>query len=47
MQHNLQNGRTGNREDDAQQAKVRPTNQNRDHCNGWAANRRHAAAMFG
>jgi hypothetical protein len=29
MQHDLQNGRGRNRKDDAQQAKERPTNQNR------------------
>lgn len=30
MQHNLQNSRKGNRQDDTQQAKERPTNQNCD-----------------
>jgi hypothetical protein len=30
MRHNLQNGRKGHREDDAQQAKECPANQNRD-----------------
>ena len=29
--HDLQHGRDGNRDDDTQQAKERPTNQNRDH----------------
>ena len=33
MQHNLQNGRKGNREDNAEQAKERPTNQNGDQHN--------------
>jgi hypothetical protein len=31
MQHDLQNGRDGHCENDAQQAKAHPTNQNRDH----------------
>src|SRR5262249_5487598 len=34
-QEDLQNSRDGNRDDDAQQAKERPTNQNRDHHYDW------------
>jgi len=34
-QDDLQHSRDGNCDDDAQQAKERPTNQNRDHHDDW------------